>query len=33
MRPDRSAVKRAAWREWRYARMMGWNLDPVDPWT
>ncbi len=24
---------RAAWREWRYARMKGWHLDEDDPWT
>ncbi|MGJ0505684.1 MAG: hypothetical protein ACR652_00835 [Methylocystis sp.] len=31
---DRAAVMRAAWKEWRYARMKGWDqLAGPDRWT
>jgi hypothetical protein len=31
---DRGAIMRAAWKEWRYARMKGWHeLPEPDRWT
>ncbi|RTL86955.1 MAG: hypothetical protein EKK29_08385 [Hyphomicrobiales bacterium] len=29
----RASIMRAAWKEWRYARMKGWHVGEDDPWT
>lgn len=33
MSSAQSAIMRAAWKEWRYARRRGWHLDEDDRWT